>query len=107
MTIGSPVVWRIDAARNKARELQRQIDEGRDRGLRAETVAADVASREGAKASALTVGEVWPRYLQEGRPKRRAAWKPRYLADLRKMSAAGGEPKKRGAARPGRARCFR
>ena len=34
--------------------------------------------------------------MAEGKPKRRAAWKPRYVADLQKAAAMGGEPKKRG-----------
>ncbi len=104
MTLGSPTSWSVTDAREKARELQRQIDQGRDpREVKAETVAADAARRKGAKANALTVGAVWPSYLKDGRPKRRAAWKPRYLADLRAMAAPGGEPKKRGVGttRPG------
>ena len=54
-------------------------------------------------ARALTVGEVWPLYLANGRPKRRDAWKPRYRADLEAMAAPGGEKKKRGRGltRPG------
>lgn len=44
----------------------------------------------------LTVAEVWPRYMAEGKPKRKAAWKPRYVADLKAAASLGGEPKKRG-----------
>ena len=44
----------------------------------------------------MTVGDVWPRYMAEGRPKRRDAWKPRYILDMQRMIAPGGEPKKRG-----------
>ena len=49
------------------------------------------------------MGEVWPLYLENGRPKRKDAWKPRYRADLEAMAAPGGEKKKRGqgATRPG------
>jgi hypothetical protein len=56
-----------------------------------------------AAAQALTVGDVWPLYLEQGRPKRKDAWKPRYLADLKAMAATGGEKKKRGQGntRPG------
>jgi hypothetical protein len=52
---------------------------------------------------ALTVGDVWPLYLENGRPKRKDAWKPGYLASLHLMAAPGGEPKKRGqgTTRPG------
>ena len=85
------------ASAAKGRELQRQIDEGRDpREVKAETIAADVARREADKGEVLTVADVWPRYMAEGKPKRRNAWKPRYVADLKRAAAMGGEPKKRG-----------
>jgi integrase len=104
LTIGSPAAWSIVDAQTKARELQRQIDEGRDpREVKAENIAADLAKREGEKRNSLTVGSIWPRYLTEGRPKRKDAWKPRYRADLALMVAPGGEEKKRGKGltRPG------
>lgn len=111
LTIGHPEAWSIDQARTKAREFQRLIDEGRDpRDLKrdalaakAAEVAAAAAQAEAQKRESLTVGEVWPLYLENGRPKRRDAWKPRYLADLRLMSTPGGEKKKRGQGltRPG------
>ena len=76
----------------------------RDRGeLERQQDADKAAKATAAAAHALTVGEVWPLYLQTGRPKRREAWKPRYRADLEAMAAPGGEPKKRGQGltRPG------
>ena len=97
VTIGGPAAWSIPQAQEKARELQRLIDEGRDpREVKAETVAADAAKREADRGEVLTVAEVWPRYMAEGKPKRRATWKPRYVADLHKAASMGGEPKKRG-----------
>ena len=97
VTIGSPSAWSIPQAQERARELQRQIDEGRDpREVKAAATAADVARRTAEVADVLTVAEVWPRYMAEGKPKRRAAWKPRYVEDLKKAAALGGEPKKRG-----------
>lgn len=111
LTIGNPTAWSIDQARAKARELQRLIDEGRDpRDLKRDALAAKVAEisaaaeqAEANRRAALTVGEVWPTYLEQGRPKRRDAWKPGYLADLKSMAAPGGEKKKRGKGltRPG------
>ncbi|VTU25099.1 site-specific tyrosine recombinase XerC [Variovorax sp. SRS16] len=104
VTIGDATAWRIPDAQAKARELQRLIDEGRDpRAVKAEAIAKDVAQREAERLEAVTVGDVWPTYLAEGSPKRRAAWKPRYRADLEAMSAAGGVAKKRGKGltRPG------
>jgi integrase len=97
MTIGSPDAWSIPQAQERARELQRQIDAGRDpREVKAETIAADVAKRTAEVADVLTVAEVWPRYMAEGKPKRKAAWKPRYMADLKAAASLGGTPKKRG-----------
>ncbi len=97
VTIGAPDAWSIPQAQEKARELQRTIDEGRDpRAVKAEVVAADVAKRKAEVAEALTVGDVWPIYMAEGKPRGKDAWKPRYRADLIKAAAPGGEPLKRG-----------
>ena len=97
VTIGSPDAWSIPQAQERARALQRQIDDGRDpREVKAATIAADVASREARKGEGLTVADVWPRYMNEGKPKRRSAWKPRYVADLNRVASLGGEPRKRG-----------
>ncbi len=97
MTIGSPDAWSIPQAQERARELQRQIDAGRDpREVKAEAIAADVAKRTAEVADVLTVADVWPRYMAEGKPKRKAAWKPRYVADLKAAASLGGAPKKRG-----------
>ena len=97
VTIGSPEAWSIQQAQQKARALQRLIDEGRDpREVKAATIAADVAAREARKGEGMTVAEMWPRYMAEGKPKRRSAWKPRYVADLHRAASLGGEPRKRG-----------
>ena len=104
ITIGSPDAWSIPQAQEKARELQRQIDEGHDpRDLKRDVLAAAIETKTVAAAHAVTVGEVWPRYLEEGKPKRKDAFKPRYRADLEAMAAPGGEKKKRGEGntRPG------
>ena len=104
ITIGNPDAWSIPQAQEKARELQRQIDEGHDpRDLKRDVLAAAIEKKTVAAAQAVTVGEVWPRYLDEGKPKRKDAFKPRYRADLEAMAAPGGEKKKRGEGntRPG------
>ena len=68
ITIGRPGAWSIPLAQEKARALQRMIDEGRDpREVKAEKVAADVAKRDAAVVNALTIGDIWPRYLAEGK----------------------------------------
>ena len=91
--------------------MQRLIDEGKDpRDLKrdalaaqAEKQAAAAAKLEADKAAALTVGDLWPLYLENGKPKRKDAWKPRYRVDLEAMAVPGGEKKKRGqgVTRPG------
>ena len=97
VTIGSPDAWTIPDAQKRAKALQRTIDDGRDpREVKAETVAADVAKREVEKQVGLTVADVWPRYMAEGKPKRRTEWKPRYVSDLNRAAAMGGAPKVRG-----------
>ncbi|EKD97828.1 MAG: hypothetical protein ACD_23C00723G0001, partial [uncultured bacterium] len=100
LTIGSPDAWSIPQAQEKARALQRLIDEGKDpRSLKADALAQTKAKASQAAADAaldLTVGAIWPRYLAEGKPKRKEAFKPRYLDDLTAMASAGGVKKKRG-----------
>ena len=77
------------------RDLDRQQAE-RAAQARAAAEAQAIEQATAAAAQAVTVADVWPRYMAEGKPKRKAAWKPRYVADLHKAAALGGEPKKRG-----------
>jgi integrase len=96
-TIGDVRSWSIDRARAKARALSVLLDEGQDpREIERQQQADKSAALAAADAQALTVGDVWPLYLANGRPKRRDAWKPRYRADLEAMAAQGGVDKKRG-----------
>ncbi len=93
ITIGSPDAWAIPDAQAKARELQRQIDDGRDpREVKAEKTAADVAKRNAAKTEGVTVGEVWALYVEERRPH----WGTLHYVDHIRKAAAGGVPYKRG-----------
>lgn len=104
VNIGTAADWTLEQARSKAQDLKVMVDNGTDpREVERQQEAAKVARKAAAAAQALTVGEVWPLYLENGKPKRRDAWKPRYLADLKVMASAGGEPKKRGKGltRPG------
>ena len=97
ITIGNPGAWSIPQAQEKSRELQRQIDEGNDpRDLKRDVLAAALKKKTAAIAQAVTVGDLWPRYLEEGKPKRKDAFKPRYRADLEAMATPGGVKKKRG-----------
>ncbi|MEI8029882.1 MAG: integrase family protein [Comamonadaceae bacterium] len=93
LTIGSPESWTIPLAQEKARELQRQIDEGRDpREVKAEKTAVDVAKRQTEKTEGLTVGEVWAVYLAERKPR----WGELHYKDHLKLARAGGVKCKRG-----------
>ncbi|MBK6470369.1 MAG: integrase family protein [Betaproteobacteria bacterium] len=108
-TLGRFPLITIEEAKRKARDLARTVKTDKldprdlDR-LQAEQAAQEKAEAEAQAtkraaadaARAVTVAAVWPRYLAEGKPKRKAAWKPRYLADLKKSASLGGEPKKRG-----------
>lgn len=103
-TIGDVKLWSIEQARTEARRLAVTLDRGQDpRELERQQQAEKAAAKAAATAKALTVGEVWPLYLESGKPKRKDAWKPRYRADLEAMAAPGGEKKKRGqgTTRPG------
>lgn len=93
LTIGSPDVWSIPRAQEKARELQRQIDEGRDpRQVKAAITAADVARRNAEIHEVVTVDEVWKMYLAD----RKSHWGERHYKDHVSMGKAGGDVAKRG-----------
>ena len=95
--IGTVADWPVAQARAKARGLKMLVDNGDDpRELEREKLAAKAAKEIEAAGQALTVADVWPRYMAEGKPKRRSAWKPRYVADLHRAASLGGEPRKRG-----------
>lgn len=103
-TIGDVRSWTVPAARAEAHRLRVVLDGGDDpRELERAAMAQKDAQAKARAAGALTVGNVWPTYLVEGKPKRRDAWKPRYLADLKLMAEPGGKKKKRGdgTTRPG------
>jgi integrase len=96
-TIGDATAWTIPQARAEANRLRVLVDQGIDpRELDRQRAKDAEAAAQAEAARQVTVGELWARYVVEGRPKRRDAWKPRYVADMVKMVAPGGEPKKRG-----------
>jgi integrase len=96
LTIGRPSAWSIEQAREKARALQRMIDDGKDpRDLKrnalaqqAERDANAVAQEEADKLAALTVGEVWQTYIAERRPH----WGELHYRDHINKAKAGGLP---------------
>lgn len=93
ITIGSPEAWPIPAAQAKARELQRQIDEGQDpRNVKRDAIAAAEAKQQQAKLHAATVGEAWDAYLTDRKP----FWGDRHFADHLTLATPGGEAPKNG-----------
>lgn len=98
ITIGDVRAWTIEAARAESNKYRVMLDQGVDPRLkRTEDAAQSAAIATDKAARSLTVGELWPQYLAEGKPKRKDHWKPGYKEDLILMSLPGGMPKKRGA----------
>lgn len=103
-TIGDARAWTIEDARRESNRLRVELDKGEDPRETEKAKAAEKAARKAqATAKATTVGDLWPTYLNEGKPKRRDEWKPRYRLDLARMASAGGKKKVRGegVTRPG------
>jgi integrase len=96
LTIGNPGAWSIEQARDKARALQRLIDDGKDPrdlkrdalAVQAERQAAAAAEAEADKLASLTVGEVWTTYIAERRPH----WGDLHYRDHIDKAKAGGLP---------------
>ena len=87
VTIGKPSAWAIPDAQGKARELQRQIDEGRDpREVKAAVTAADVAKRAAELRHHVTAREAWDAYVTERTPH----WGERHREDHRVRAQVGG-----------------
>lgn len=97
INIGTLKDWPIEKARAKAQGLKMLVDNGADpRELERKRLADKAVKETEAAGAALTVADVWPRYMAEGKPKRRSSWKPRYVVDLTRAASMGGEAKKRG-----------
>ena len=93
ITIGSPDNWTIPLAQEKARELQRLIDDGKDpRSLKADALAETQAQAQQDAVQAVTVAEVWQAYLDA----RRDHWGERHFKDHQDLADAGGKPFRRG-----------
>ena len=96
ITIGNPDAWSIPQAQEKARELQRLIDEGKDpRDLKRAALAATVAKQAAAtaqaqadKVAALSVAAVWTTYIAERRP----FWGELHYRDHIDKAKVGGLP---------------
>ena len=103
LTIGSPDAWSIEQARDKAKVLQRLIDDGKDpRDLKRDALAeterraaavvaeatATAAKIKADKVAAVTVGEVWADYIEQRRP----FWGDLHYRDHIDKAKAGGLP---------------
>ena len=104
ITIGAPSAWSIKSAQEKAREIQRMIDEGQDpRAVKREAQAAREAQRQHEQAEAakqtVTGLDAWTDYIKEGQEvgfTRRGPWGERHYQDHVELASPGGEPMKRG-----------
>lgn len=74
--------WSIADARKESNRLRVTLDSGANpRELDKAKEAAKTEQQAAKAAKTLTVGNLWAEYLETGKPKRRDAWKPRYLED--------------------------
>ena len=102
-TIGNPEAWSIEAARTEANRLRVLVDNKTDPRELERQQAEEAARRSGEAqaqavaaaavkaAQALTVGEVWSRYVAERRPH----WGDLNYADHLSMTDEGGRERKR------------
>lgn len=103
-TIGAPGTWSILEAQAEARRLKVIIDNGQDprevkaAGLEAEQDARDARQAEAEarqiqdRRETLTLGMVWPLYVES----RRKRWSEWHIRDHENVVRAGGVPKVRG-----------
>lgn len=96
MTIGDIRTWTVSKAQAEATRLKSLTDQGTDpRQIRAERHAAEVAAAASASATTLrdsvTLGDVWPKYVEERAPH----WSQHHISAHRKIIQAGGEPRSR------------
>lgn len=96
MTIGDIRTWTVSKAQAEATRLKSLTDQGTDpRQIRAERHAAEVTAAAAASAATLrdsvTLGDVWPKYVEERAPH----WSQHHISAHRKIIQAGGEPRAR------------
>lgn len=92
-TIGDARAWDIDSARQKARDLQKLIDDGKDpRVEKAATLKAVQAQRIESQRRQLTLDDAWKAYIEANRHR----WGTHTLSDRDKVSRRGGDAPKAG-----------
>ena len=93
ITIGAITAWTLGDARERARELQRLIDQGLDpRQVIAEKTAQHVAQRQKEQISHAPALDAWQKYIQERRPH----WSESYYQHHVLFADEGGKPVTRG-----------
>lgn len=99
--IGDVRSWPLDqsdpskqpGARQEARRLKALIDQGIDpRTVKQEKIREQEAKKQEFKKKELTMGEVWPLYIEANR----ARWSERHYLDHVRATQAGGEKYKKG-----------
>jgi hypothetical protein len=92
MTIGDLKNWSIPNAQDRARQLQRMLDDGLDpRIVVTDQRAAHNAIRANDKKQQVTALEVWAQYIED----KKSTWGHHHLNDHLRFSQAGGTPRKR------------
>ncbi|MBS0467265.1 MAG: integrase family protein [Proteobacteria bacterium] len=93
-TIGDVKLWTIEQARTEARRLAVVLDNGHDpREIERQQQAAKAAEKAAAAAQAVTVGAVWPLYLDARRPH----WGERHYSEHLLLVKPGGVASNRAA----------
>ncbi len=104
ITIGDVQTYTVKAAQRIATEYKAQTDKGinprqvvadglaEKQAARDAKAAADAAAQTEAQRRGLTLGEVWPLYINA----RKSKWSAGHLQNHLTLTAIGGEPKKRG-----------
>lgn len=93
MTIGAIGAWTLGDARERARELQRLIDQGLDpRQVIADKTAQQAAKRQKEQVSNIPALEAWQKYTGQRRPH----WSERHYRDHLLFVDEGGRPITRG-----------
>ena len=93
LTIGDLRTWSVGKAQAKATSLKTLTDQGIDPRLQAAEQRVKVeAAQVTARQNTLTLGEIWPIYVEL----RKGKWSERHHQDHLTLSAAGGDHYKRG-----------